>query len=148
MLQDLEPQHIVDAMLCTVRESSSAEHRFCFEIISPNRRAYTLQAESEKDMQDWIQVFQNCTEMLLSKQQQPSNASMKRMSTSTLQRHQDDSAELLNEIRVLNPFCVDCGARGSFLLLFVLRITISIIIVLVTVSIHSYISVIVLIYRP
>src|SRR5689334_19373001 len=99
-------------MLCTVRECVNSEQRFCFELISPNHRSYTLQAESEKDMKDWIQVFQNCTEHLLTRQEEKTPTYMKRMSVASFQRHQDDSASLHSELRKINDVCVDCGARG------------------------------------
>lgn len=38
---------VCDMLLCTVREVKNAELRCCFEIISPNKRAYMLQALDE-----------------------------------------------------------------------------------------------------
>ena len=102
-------------MLCTVREVPSSELRFCFELISPNRRAYTLQAEAEREMLEWIQVFQNCTEHMLSQQVAHAvpSASAAHRRTTTFQRHIEDVAALLQELRLLNPTCVDCGVRGA-----------------------------------
>lgn len=57
-MQDLEPQLVVSVMLCTVRECTSMDMRNCFEIISPNRRVYILQAETEDDMKSWMRAIQ------------------------------------------------------------------------------------------
>lgn len=47
---------ICDILLCNVRECHT-ELRNCFEIISPNRRVYVLQADTEYDMKEWIRVI-------------------------------------------------------------------------------------------
>lgn len=48
---------VCDVILCTVRECESSDLPFCFEIISPNRRAYLLQAESGSDMKEWLEAI-------------------------------------------------------------------------------------------
>lgn len=57
---------VCDVVLSTVREvMSSAEHPFCFEIFSANRKSYLLQAEGPHDYQAWIRAIR-CVACLLS----------------------------------------------------------------------------------
>ena len=48
----------IDLRMASVRESRSAERRFCFEVITPQyKRVY--QATSEEDMNNWINALNN-----------------------------------------------------------------------------------------
>lgn len=44
--ENLAPVHVVNILLSTVRPKA-AELDYCFDLISPNKRVYTLQAETE-----------------------------------------------------------------------------------------------------
>lgn len=51
--KDLAPQHVVNVLLCTVKPSQKVDLDFCFDLVSPNKRVYTLQAESQEEMATW-----------------------------------------------------------------------------------------------
>ena len=102
---------VVNVLLCTVRECQN-ELRNCFEIISPNRRVYVLQADTEYDMKRWIKIIQNCTEYMLTNQD---DNSFTHSTNSNKPNHFDLQAkiELENKIpilKALNPYCVDCDS--------------------------------------
>jgi len=113
---DLEPQHVVNVLICTVRPTVEKGLQFCFELISPTKRTYLLQAQSAEEMRDWIEVFQNCTENLLQNQEHvaPSSAS-RRMSTASFEKYEEVTNQMMVEIRSENQTCVDCGARSKYL---------------------------------
>ena len=73
----MERVKVADILLCTVRESSSDKTlpRFCFEIISPNNRPYTLQARGPQDFQMWVEGIRGCIEQQLISGGPPSSAS-------------------------------------------------------------------------
>ncbi|CAI2176475.1 13628_t:CDS:10 [Funneliformis geosporum] len=50
--------------LCHIKPVDSLDRRFCFEIISPNKTC-TLQAENQKDMEDWIFCLQTAAQYSL-----------------------------------------------------------------------------------
>jgi len=57
---------ICDLLISTVRECSrDTDTRFTFEILSPGKRPYMLQAESEMEFQEWIKALRSSTESLL-----------------------------------------------------------------------------------
>lgn len=56
---DINPVHVQAVLLCTVRISQKSDYDHCFDLISPNKRVYTLQAETEESMKAWMEVFQN-----------------------------------------------------------------------------------------
>ena len=45
-------------MLCKVKERLDHDYRFVFELISPSRRVYMLQAEHEDDFIAWCSVLE------------------------------------------------------------------------------------------
>ena len=96
---------VVAVLLCSVRECHN-DRLNCFEIISPNRRSYVLQADTAYDMRKWIRVIQNCTEHMLASQQE--FHSFQQPSSKHL-GPEHNMEHLISEIRALNPFCVDCG---------------------------------------
>eukprot|EP00752_Nemacystus_decipiens_P002697 g2518.t1 len=63
-----KPKHVCDIKLCHVRSClKDTDLRFCFEIISPQRRTtYLLQAEDEESHDQWVAVIKSETERLLS----------------------------------------------------------------------------------
>lgn len=91
-----------DILLCTIRETSH-EFPFVFEIISPNRRNYVLQAESEEDKSDWVRVIRSTTERLLEDQG-------RRDSTGELDSHPG-----LQALLSCNPICAECGSPSNHL---------------------------------
>ncbi|PJF17794.1 hypothetical protein PSACC_02406 [Paramicrosporidium saccamoebae] len=48
---------LIDLRLCTVKRLELSDRRLCFEIVSPVK-TYTLQAENEREMEEWIRAIQ------------------------------------------------------------------------------------------
>jgi len=106
--KDLNPVHVCNMLICTVRPLAKADLQFCFEIISPNKRVYCLQAESEADLKEWLAVFQNCVENVLTQQDHEPNAAEKKLSGAALKLHQEQTSGLNSQLRAANPTCADC----------------------------------------
>lgn len=57
---------ICDLLISTVREClKEGDTRHTFEILSPGKRPYMLQAENDEDYQDWVKALRSQTENLL-----------------------------------------------------------------------------------
>ncbi|KFV72327.1 Arf-GAP with coiled-coil, ANK repeat and PH domain-containing protein 3, partial [Dryobates pubescens] len=56
-LKDVLTVVVEDLRLCTVKPCEDIERRFCFEVVSPTKSCM-LQADSEKQLQAWIQAVQ------------------------------------------------------------------------------------------
>jgi len=108
---DLTPVHVQNVLLCTVRQSHKADLDLCFDLISPNKRVYTLQAETEHAMREWMDVFAACSESLLNSSGSMLTAHEQTMSHTQLQQHTAAKSSAAADIRALNPCCCDCGAR-------------------------------------
>ena len=94
------PKHVFELLLCAVRELPQAAERHCFEIISPSSNRM-LQAQSHKEMMQWIGVIQNASSKMID-QQVPRNAL-------------HDASGLAVRLAALrevagNEACADCGA--------------------------------------
>ncbi len=68
---------VCDVLLCTVREvnckaKGNPNLRFCFEIISPNSKAYLLQACGPADYKMWVNGIRSCIEQQLVQGKLPS----------------------------------------------------------------------------
>jgi Arf-GAP/coiled-coil/ANK repeat/PH domain-containing protein len=66
----MERIKVCDILLCTVREincksKGNPNLRFCFEIISPNSKAYLLQACGPEDYNMWVSGIRSCIEQQL-----------------------------------------------------------------------------------
>eukprot|EP01096_Ripella_sp_DP13-Kostka_P009116 TRINITY_DN3455_c0_g1_i1.p1 TRINITY_DN3455_c0_g1~~TRINITY_DN3455_c0_g1_i1.p1 ORF type:complete len:883 (+),score=333.27 TRINITY_DN3455_c0_g1_i1:52-2700(+) len=98
-------QHL---LLCTVRPTTDTERRFCFELISPND-SLLLQAENEKDMQEWFKVIQNVIAQQLNTQQPHSN----KMYKDTNPHDRKDPNGILSILRKdpANTLCADCRSK-------------------------------------
>jgi len=94
---DSDPRPICDMMLCTVREvTSHPELRCCFEIISPHKRPYMLQAINREEMNTWIAAIRRAIEIQLQQQMHPeTNAA---------------NSESVTNLMAANPVCADCAA--------------------------------------
>uniref|UniRef100_K3X085 Arf-GAP with coiled-coil, ANK repeat and PH domain-containing protein n=1 Tax=Globisporangium ultimum (strain ATCC 200006 / CBS 805.95 / DAOM BR144) TaxID=431595 RepID=K3X085_GLOUD len=91
---------VCDLMLSRVRESTTSNLPYCFEIIDSSQAKYLLQATSEVDMQDWIEAARKSTESMLEKQSH-------RMSVHPEQQH------VIDELITKNGSCADCGQSPS-----------------------------------
>ena len=108
---DLEPVHVVNVLICTVRLSQKADLDLCFDLISPNKRVYTLQADTEQEMKDWMGVFQDCVESMLTSSSSLLTSSEKSLTSKELAKMTDARELSLERLRKLNPTCADCDAR-------------------------------------
>lgn len=111
--KDLEAQFVVDVLISTVRRTADTKDNleWTFEIISPKQRVYTLQAESEASMQDWIQVFMNCTETMLNRQQEvPREEELTKTSEERAAELTQRSASW-ERIHEMSKTCADCGEK-------------------------------------
>lgn len=66
----MERIKVCDILLCTVREincksKGNPNLRYCFEIISPNSKAYMLQASGPEDYKMWVSGIRLCIEQQL-----------------------------------------------------------------------------------
>ncbi len=101
-----KPTLITNCMLATVREADTAsEIQFGFEVLSPNRRTYLLQAENEIEMQEWIGAIRDCTEKLITGLSQESKSSEDSASGAI------PSEDIVN-IQKANPVCADCASSN------------------------------------
>lgn len=100
--KDPTPHPVCDILLCTVREVKNAELRCCFEIISPTKRPYMLQAVNENIMDAWMDAIRRAIESQLVKQQQ-------RPSLSRTSGKSDPEVSLL---LTLNSKCADCNTEN------------------------------------
>ena len=107
---DLDPVHVVNVLICTVRASAKAELDLCFDLISPNKRVYTLQADTEQDMKDWMSVFQDCVESMLTSSSSLLTSSEKSLTSKELAKMTDAREVHMASLRKLNPTCADCDA--------------------------------------
>ncbi|KAF7724746.1 SNF1-interacting protein [Apophysomyces ossiformis] len=62
----------VAVALCNIRSTPNADRRYCFEV-SSSERTYTLQAETEQDMQEWISTFEKNQRSSQDTQMSPTN---------------------------------------------------------------------------
>lgn len=111
---DINPVHVQAVLLCTVRICSQKNDLdLCFELISPNKRVYTLQSETEEQRRTWMDVFANCSESLLNNSGSILTAQEQGMSEGELKRYTDAKMGDIQELRLMNATCVDCGAKGQ-----------------------------------
>jgi len=108
---DLNPVHVQNILLCTVRLSTRSELDLCFDLISPNKRVYTLQAETDQSRREWMECIQNCSEAMLNASGSMLTAEEASMTSIQLKQHQDHQSNVTLEIRNANQYCVDCGAK-------------------------------------
>eukprot|EP00736_Rhodelphis_marinus_P013720 Rmarinus@m.16872 len=120
----------IDLLLCTVRaDPADISLRFCFELVSP-QRTWTLQAESEKEKQDWVAAMRRSIESkYYSLDTAPEGSSppsfslldssvRHRRSGSNISDYSDDSDEEVHSHPILdalgsvegNRECADCSA--------------------------------------
>ena len=94
-----EPLFVCECAISTVREvQSSGKPEHCFEILSPNRRTFLLQADGPADMAAWIEALRSGTERALIADEKRSDVSV---------NLDPDIAA----IRALSPVCADCANR-------------------------------------
>ena len=65
----VEESERVGVLLCNVRLAPSEERRFCFEVMTKSNN-YMLQAETEDELTDWVQVFELAKNAVLADEKQ------------------------------------------------------------------------------
>merc|ERR1719295_1013909 len=118
----LDRELVVKTMLCKVRERMDHEYRYVFELISPSRRVYMLQAENERDYGAWCAVLRNQVHRLLKRNTNHyGNGIGGRSGFSDQNGHEDDDSDyasqrqekrdLKRSIQRNNRQCADCGKK-------------------------------------
>ncbi|KAH0785964.1 ARF GAP-like zinc finger-containing protein [Histomonas meleagridis] len=91
------PKGVLNLLLTSVKSIKDPERRNCFMIISQEKN-YTLQAMSEWDMLEWMNVIQNNIQYLLDHSDETSQSTIE----------QDTSQMAFT--KQCNTVCADCGA--------------------------------------
>ncbi|KAM7377283.1 hypothetical protein PAMA_013873 [Pampus argenteus] len=111
---------VEDLRLCTVKPSTENERRFCFEVVSPSK-CCLLQADSERQQQEWISAvqnsiasaFQECREDPHSPRQRCSSMSASSLAGAggSVADQEDKGCKALDEVQAIsgNKQCCDCG---------------------------------------
>merc|ERR1712228_156210 len=110
----LDREFVVNTMLCKVKEKLDHDYRYVFELISPSRRVYMLQAENEKEFIAWCSVLRNQVHRLL-RQNQDNDANdaddhYSQRSKSVMEQRQK-KRDLKRQISEDNRTCADCNKR-------------------------------------
>ncbi|XP_055486925.1 arf-GAP with coiled-coil, ANK repeat and PH domain-containing protein 1 [Leucoraja erinacea] len=71
---------VEDLRLCTVKNGTDCERRFCFEVVSPSKSCM-LQADSEKLQQAWIQAVQSSIATAFNESREDSYSKTERSAT-------------------------------------------------------------------
>ena len=113
----LDREFVVNTMLCKVKEKLDHEYRFVFELISPSRRVYMLQAENEREFVAWCSVLRNQVRRLLRRTQDndlddddDSEMINTKRSKSVMEMRQK-KRDLKRQISDDNKTCADCGKK-------------------------------------
>lgn len=107
--KELNPVSTHDMLLSTVKTLSESEppHKnFVFSLMWPNKEALLLQAASEKDRSEWMEVLLNASGYRL-KQSQIANTQQHTSALTTFQR----PYEQLRALSEANRFCADCNQK-------------------------------------
>lgn len=107
--KELNPVSTHDMLLSTVKvlsESEPPHKNFVFSLMWPNKEALLLQAASEKDRSEWMEVLLNASGYRL-KQSQIANTQQHSSALTTFQR----PYEQLRALSEANRFCADCNQK-------------------------------------
>ena len=66
LLQAVERKLVCSLLISTVKEMKSSEFKFCWQVISPGKRVYVLQAESQESYNLWVSALRDEIEASLS----------------------------------------------------------------------------------
>eukprot|EP00497_Spongosphaera_streptacantha_P002309 TRINITY_DN2910_c0_g1_i1.p1 TRINITY_DN2910_c0_g1~~TRINITY_DN2910_c0_g1_i1.p1 ORF type:complete len:180 (+),score=7.37 TRINITY_DN2910_c0_g1_i1:3-542(+) len=105
----LEREFCAKAMVSKIRPLLSPRiSSMFFEIVSPSRRSYILQAENQREFLMWTKILDNQVKLMLT-------AKSPKPRISTRVSNSDVRMKLFNkkqEILKKNPRCADCGAAN------------------------------------
>ncbi|ORZ23214.1 hypothetical protein BCR42DRAFT_404267 [Absidia repens] len=113
-----DQQHTYNLRVCSVKTSDSYDRRFCFELISP-MRVVVLQAENERDVQEWVDAIRTANQVALNSDKAPTRSLnvppiLKGNATQTIKsKDSEDVRGSLQRLRQApgNDVCADCGAK-------------------------------------
>jgi hypothetical protein len=109
----VEESDRVGVLLCNVRTMPSEERRFCFEVMTKSMN-YMLQAETENELADWLQVFELAKNAVLADERQhPQAFSITAPSHAEFAAPQTDEHDRLAPPGINNPQG-SSTPRGSF----------------------------------
>ena len=123
LLQTIE---VCNLLISTVKiggRDPKEVNRFNFQLISPGQYFYQLQAESEQDMKDWVDVVRKEIELSLIKNNNdldpPASPISKNISVKgsiNVKSYEDSilivpTESMVARLHYLNHVCVDCGAK-------------------------------------
>merc|ERR1712154_677494 len=101
-----------NTMLCKVKERFDHDYRYVFELISPSRRIYVLQAQSNKDYITWCNILRNQVNRLLRKNTSHNNENNNENNNETnIQTDREKKRELKRIIQETNKICADCNKK-------------------------------------
>ncbi|KAJ3050345.1 Arf-GAP with coiled-coil, ANK repeat and PH domain-containing protein 2 [Rhizophlyctis rosea] len=113
-----EEKTTIDLRICMVREiQNPQERRFCFELVSP-AKSYTLQAENQEEMEDWLAVLQTAIARSISEEGQTLPAAKPTFGElDAAEMAQKDGghihqSDLLERVKTVpgNDKCADCAS--------------------------------------
>ncbi|XP_059210933.1 arf-GAP with coiled-coil, ANK repeat and PH domain-containing protein 1 [Centropristis striata] len=114
---------VEDLRLCTVKQSSENERRFCFEVVSPSK-CCLLQADSERQQQAWIRAVQNSIASAFQEHREDTHSPRQRCSSVSTALaggggggggdQENKGCKALEEVQAItgNKQCCDCGEPG------------------------------------
>uniref|UniRef100_H3C3W3 Arf-GAP with coiled-coil, ANK repeat and PH domain-containing protein n=1 Tax=Tetraodon nigroviridis TaxID=99883 RepID=H3C3W3_TETNG len=116
---------VEDLRLCTVKNSTENERRFCFEVVSPSK-CCLLQADSERQQQAWISAVQSSIASAFQEHREDTHSPRQRCSSVSAGplggvgggaggAHQEGQGpKALEEVQAIpgNKQCCDCGEPG------------------------------------
>ncbi|XP_029696852.1 arf-GAP with coiled-coil, ANK repeat and PH domain-containing protein 1 [Takifugu rubripes] len=116
---------VEDLRLCTVKNSTENERRFCFEVVSPSK-CCLLQADSERQQQAWITAVQSSIASAFQEHREDPHSPRQRCSSVSASSlggaagagggadQESEGRKALEEVQAIpgNKQCCDCGEPG------------------------------------
>ncbi|OZJ04193.1 hypothetical protein BZG36_02187 [Bifiguratus adelaidae] len=106
-----EPESSINLRVCTIKAAPNADRRNCFEVISP-MKVFTLQAENEKSMMDWIQQLKSANQAALNFPKAHGSEHEDGHHTQQNATNTASNSELLKQVIKMqgNECCADCNS--------------------------------------
>ncbi|KAI9093787.1 hypothetical protein DFS34DRAFT_630350 [Phlyctochytrium arcticum] len=115
-----EAKTTIDLRICAVKETPAPERRFCFDLVSPSK-AMTLQAQSEDQLKDWMNVLQAAIARSISdegftvSQTKPTFGEIDQAAMLSKGPPAKTTNELMKKVLAVpgNDRCADCGSQDD-----------------------------------
>ena len=116
--KSVHKEYIGNTALCKVKKAVDHDYKFVFEIITPTRRTYALQAQTANEYDEWFYVLSNqCARLLLRKNtidrfRKKHNEATQPLSYAVNDQNnwiKQEKERIKKEIFSKNKFCADCG---------------------------------------